>query len=157
MCLHCMQLLRLQLLALSAEMLCMQLVMASAPVLQFFHLHCQAKLVEEGARSHAEANEEYYHAERDYTRAQYTVEEIEVWHFLYHHSVWEWLRATCSILFMIPCNQGYVLVLMTVLVKPHSHALRSGPCVRNHQVHTDHASPCRPRSATWAWRTSSGA
>jgi hypothetical protein len=38
----------------------------------------QAKLVEEGARSHAEATEEYYHAERDYTRAQHTVEEIEV-------------------------------------------------------------------------------
>jgi hypothetical protein len=38
----------------------------------------QAKLVEEGARSHAQSTEEYYHAERDYTRAQHTVEEIEV-------------------------------------------------------------------------------
>lgn len=37
----------------------------------------QAKLVEEGARSHAQSTEEYYHAERDYTRAQHTVEEIE--------------------------------------------------------------------------------
>ena len=38
----------------------------------------QAKLVEEGPRSHAQSTEEYYHAERDYTRAQHTVEEIEV-------------------------------------------------------------------------------
>lgn len=38
----------------------------------------QAQLVEQGAKSHAEASEEYYHAERDYTRAQHTVEEIEV-------------------------------------------------------------------------------
>jgi hypothetical protein len=38
--------------------------------------------VEEGARSHAQSTEEYYHAERDYTRAQHTVEEIEVRHII---------------------------------------------------------------------------
>lgn len=40
----------------------------------------QAKLVEAGAKSHAEATEEFYHAERDHTKAQHTVEEIEVCH-----------------------------------------------------------------------------
>lgn len=51
--------------------------------MQLFHVlficrSPQAQLVEQGARSHAEASEEYFHAEREYTRSQHYVEEIEV-------------------------------------------------------------------------------
>ena len=59
----------------------------------------QAKLVEEGARSHAQTTEEYYHAERDYTRAQHTVEEIEVRPGLvgHRHATWTNLMLLCFV------------------------------------------------------------
>lgn len=59
------------------------LYFALRPCLTSFRTLGQALLVEEGARSHREASEEYYKSEREVTQARHTVEEIEV-RFLCH-------------------------------------------------------------------------